>query len=85
MNVKDFENRFMQLISGQMPVPQSLFRQFLGWLQEKLGTEVSTIGAKADAALPASAIVFDTDTLKITVGGHTYAVSATEVEESGDE
>lgn len=33
----------------------------------------------ANAALPASAISFDTDTLTIVVGGHTYALSATEV------
>lgn len=45
MNTQDFENRFMQLISGQMPLPQSIFRQFLGWL----GDKVPDASSKQDA------------------------------------
>lgn len=46
MNTKDFENRFMRLVSGQMPLPQSIFRQFLDWLQ---GEESSDVSSKQDA------------------------------------
>lgn len=49
MNASDFENRFMQFVSGQMSLPQNVFRQFLGWLQGEVSSDISTsAGAKAD-------------------------------------
>lgn len=51
MNTKDFENRFMQLIGGQMPLPQSIFRQFLDWLQGQESADMSTKQDATDESL----------------------------------
>lgn len=51
MNVKDFEERFMQLVNGQMPLPQHVFRQFLGWLKDQSASDASMKQDKTDNSL----------------------------------
>lgn len=49
MNVNDFQNMHMQTIVGQMPLPQSIFRKFLNWLQGECAS-ASDLDAKQNAS-----------------------------------
>ena len=64
MNTKDFENSVMTRLDGQAPLPQGIFRQFLGWLEANIqeeSTDLTPYQKKSDNELNTTA--------KTVVGG----------------
>ena len=76
MNTKDFENKVMGRIEGQTPLPQSMFRQFLEWLDAAQSSDLSAYQKSSDDTLSTTAktVVGAINEIKSALPTLTFAV-----------